>query len=46
MAFERGIDSSPIETRGATEKINSEKRLFSMEILEYVYLLASNHIQG
>lgn len=46
MAFERGTDTSPIETRGATGKMSSEERLFSTEILERVYPLAPNCIQA
>ena len=32
VAFERGGDTSSIETRGETEKLGSQERLFSMEI--------------
>lgn len=32
MAFEKGADTSPMETRGATEKMSSEEHLFHMEI--------------
>lgn len=32
VAFERDTDTSPLETRGATEKMSSEEHPFNMEI--------------